>query len=153
MHRVYVKKHWLVLYLVFFYGFFVIFFLRVKQYSKFNFSPQKLNLLLDSKYNNSESVDNLCLYHIMGEPTDSGNLYVKIALMCKDGESVNTLSLKSVNDLSWKNVLSVLARANRFNPDVIFNSEKGWKCYRDGVQINENDLIEAKNQITCYEKN
>lgn len=147
-----IKKSWAVRYLVFFYFMAGLAMMGLKWYSELHYSEEARKKLTEENSRFVNMTENPCKHQIRGEPTDSGNDYVKIHIECKNSATDNTLSLLSITDRRWENVIRTLANVNMFTLKGFNHSDGNFKCFRDGVEITYSDLIENRNQINCYEK-
>lgn len=135
--------------LVFCFG--LIIFFSLKNYSKKNFSTEKLNQLINTVSLKRDVTDDLCKYQILSEPKVGDN-YIKINFWCKKStQARSTLSLAAITDNStFSGVLKEYARIINFDYNLI--SKNNWYClFNDEEIVDFDQPIRQAGTIDCFE--
>ncbi len=127
-------------------------FFTLKNFSKKNFSIEKLKTLTESISSKKDKTDNLCKYQILSEPKVADQ-YVKINFWCQDQTKArSTLSLNALPDTTIEGILKEYARIINFDYELI--SQKQWYCLVNDQEILNNNLkqnIKPASTIDCFE--
>ncbi len=126
----------------------LFFFLRRVQK---NFTPEKLDLLMNTVSEKRDKTDDLCKYAIRGDPEGVGKKYVKVNFWCTASRNAkSTLSLEAFTNKSVKGVLSEYARIMGFEYKTL--EEKKWICMLNDQLITDysTETVDAAT-IDCFE--
>lgn len=143
-------KKSVLIYLICFYSVSGLLLLGIKLIQKRNYSSENLEKIIMSQSKYRNTVDNLCDFHLFGDPINVGENYVKIEFNCKNGKKIiSTMSTVSSIDMRLESILSEYFRIMNF--DIKKWEEQKWECFLGERIVNKLEIIGITNTISCFE--
>jgi hypothetical protein len=120
--------------------FLIIFSLSIFFFVKYRkntlFTPTALDYLINTPSQWTTKYSSPCDSSMIGDP-GSGNNWVKINFHCPQGVKNSTLTLFTLKEKSWQNIISEFAKVIGFSPSEVINNPN-WECYFDRKLIINN---------------
>lgn len=105
----------------------IYFFVQYRKNTLFN--SRALEFLINTPSQWTTIYSSPCDSSIIGDPSTS-NDWVKITFHCPQGVKNSTLTLLTLQENSWGNIISEFAKVIGFNPSEVINNPN-WACYFD----------------------
>jgi len=93
------------------------------------FTTAALNYLINTPSQWRTKYSSPCDSSIIGDPSTS-NDWVKITFHCPQGIKNSTLTLLTLEEKSWENIISEFAKVIGFSPSEVIDNPN-WACYFD----------------------
>lgn len=134
-------------YLIVFYTLTTFGAVALHNYKRSHYSKAILEDMITTTSALRDTTNNPCQYTIYGDPQAPGTQYVKINLLCPNGQkTISTLSLNALPNTKLTTILKEYARILGFDLHLLDT----WKCFVENKPVISRDIIVTdKSQIVC----
>ena len=131
-------------------------FFSLRWWYKKNYSDEKYMSMVSDVSSLRDVTNDMCKYAIFGDPINTGENFIKIEFLCKNGQSkINSLSTIAIDgDVSLEKAMTELGRILNVSTRTI--NENKWSCFKgqrddNKVDVLWNDKLIKMETITCDE--